>query len=699
MDCLDAILSREAQPASPLRETVRRVLTAARLARLEDEVLRRLDRREDAAACWIRAALLEERAAWADAAFLYAKVVDSAGREVPDALLQRARIAAGGGDSSQAASLLRFALRMHPGYPLMLRSEALVKKLQGCPPTTHSVRVALAGSVTTSLIKSTLASLFFRDGIEATFYEAPFGAFQQDILDGDSGLYRFAPNFVVLLINWRDCGIGFLTEDPESAAGRCARQFTSLWEKLLAKCPCQIIQPAFHLPPEDPLLGLASRLPQGRARVLREVNRRLFEAASASVIMLDTERIAAQHSGPWEDKLKWSGAKLYPAPDALPVLAEHIVSCVRASLGLSAKLLALDLDNTLWGGIIGEDGLGGITLGPPSAIGERFQDLQHYVKALKERGILLAVVSKNNPADAEAVFRRHDSSVLKMDDFVAFEANWEPKHENLRKIASTLGLGLDSFVFLDDNPLERASIRNALPEVIVPEISTEPSDSLAALDRGLYFQALSLTEEDKTRSGSYFAKSRIDGALSGQSGLKEYLLNLNMEFAWGPVDESTCVRATQLINKTNQFNLTTRRYTQEQVFGFSRSPKHWLHWFRLRDRFTDYGLIAILLAVMMDHSIWNVNSWLMSCRVIGRGVEEFMFNKLVDAALREGARTILAQYIPTPKNGLVKDLLPRLGFAPGPTEGVFQLDLASANLSALRISSSAWSQSSNSELV
>ncbi len=680
MDCLDAILSREAQPAATLRETVRRVLTTARLAHVEDEVLRRLDRRDDAAACWIRAALLEARAEWAEAAALYAKVVDPAGREVPDALFQRARIAARGGDNPQAASLLRFALRMQPGYPLILRSEALVRRLRGCPPARHKVRVALVGSVTTSLIKSTLESLFFRDGIEAAFYEAPFGGFHQEILDDNSGLYRFAPNFAVFLVNWRDCGIGFFTEDPESAAENCARQFTSLWEKLLARCPCQIVQPAFLPPQEDPLVGLASLLPQGRARVLREVNRRLFEAAPAAVTMLDTERISAQHPGPWEDRLKWSSAKIHPAPDALPVLAEHIVSCVRASLGLSAKVLALDLDNTLWGGIIGEDGLGGIALGAPSAIGERFQDFQRYVKALKERGILLAVVSKNNPADAEAVFRSHDSSVLKMDDFVAFEANWAPKHENLRKIASRLGLGLDSFVFLDDNPVERATIRNALAEVIVPEISAEPSDSLAALERGLYFQALSLTEEDKARSGSYVARARMEGALSGESDLNAYLLSLDMELSWGPVDESNCVRATQLINKTNQFTLTTRRYTQEQVAGFSRSPKHWLRWFRLRDRFADHGLIAILLATTLEDATWSVDSWLMSCRVIGRGVEEFMFNRLVDTARREGARTISAQYIPTPKNGLVENLLPRLGFAPGPAEGAFHLDLAQARL-------------------
>ena len=302
--------------------------------------------------------------------------------------------------------------------------------------------------------------------------------------------------------------------------------------------------------------------------------------------MLDTERISAQHPGPWEDKLKWSDAKLYPAPDALPVLAEHIVSCIRASLGLSAKLLALDLDNTLWGGIIGEDGLGGIALGPPSAIGERFQDFQRYVKALKERGILLAVVSKNNPADAEAVFRRHDSSVLKMDDFVAFEANWEPKYENLRKIASMLGLGLDSFVFLDDNPVERATVRNALAEVIVPEISAEPSDSLAALDRGLYFQALSLTEEDKARSGSYFAKAGMDAALSGQSDLEGIPPQSEHGVVMG-VSRRIQLRAGNAVDQQDQpiqlDHSPLHPGTGRRILAFVRNTG--CVWFRLRDRF------------------------------------------------------------------------------------------------------------------
>lgn len=678
MDCLDAVLEYEGRSAE-MQRAVRRVLAIARQAQLETELLSRLNARDDAVACWIKAALLEEREAWTEAAALYEKVVDPAGREVPEAVLQRARITARTGDHSQALSLLRLAFGMQLNYATILRSEGLVRRLKAHVTAVRTVKVALAGTATTSLLKAVMESLLFRDGIEAAFYEAPFNGFERQILDSNSDLYRFAPEFVVLLLNWRDCGLNFVAEDPTRAVEECVKRFTTLWTKLLEQCPCRIIQPDFRLPTEDPYLSLAVRLSGGRGRVLRRINERLLEQAPPAVCLLDSARVADQHTGRWEDKQKWSDAKLYPAPEALPVLAEHIISSMRAALGLSSKALALDLDNTLWGGVIGEDGLGGITLGPPSALGERFQDLQRYLLGLKERGVLLAAVSKNNPADAESVFRRHDACLLKLDDFVAFQANWEPKHENLLKISSALSLPLDSFVFLDDSPSERANIRKSLPEVIVPEICGEPEDSITALERGLYFQALSLTHEDRSRTGSYLARAYVQQSIAAENS-HDYLLGLNMEVDWGAVDESTCARVTQLVNKTNQFNLTTRRYTESQVAEFARSPKHWFRWFRLRDRFADHGLIAVLLAEKLDSVAWNVDSWLMSCRVIGRGLEEFMFNRLIEAAVLEEVQTMLAEYIPTPKNGIMKDVLPHLGFTPDSSDFRYKLWVPSAKL-------------------
>jgi FkbH-like protein len=437
-----------------------------------------------------------------------------------------------------------------------------------------------------------------------------------------------------------------------------------------------VIQTLFGLPGYDPYHALAALLPGGRTSVLREIDRALLDAGRGRIDFIDTASLAAKHSDIWDDPVQWSSAKIYPASPALPILAEQMLSYIRAHLGLSRKVLAVDLDNTLWGGVVGEEGLGGIKLGPPSALGERYQTLQRYLLSLKQRGILLAVVSKNNPDDAAAVFRQHRECALALQDFAAFEVTWNDKTESLRRVSSALGLGLDSFVFLDDNPAERARVRSVLREVAVPEISGEPSQSIAALERGLYFQATRLNEEDLARAESYRARARTLDARAAYASVPEYLASLEMEIAEEPVNPANCARVAQLINKTNQFNLTTKRYTEEQVRACMSSGRWWLRSFRLRDRFADHGLIGVLLVEKTDES-WRVDTWLLSCRVIGRGVEKFMFNTLLEAALAGGAPALAAEYLPSPKNTPVKKLLPDLGFRPS-AAGIYFLDPRSA---------------------
>jgi FkbH-like protein len=648
-----------------------------RSAGLEKEALRRLESRTDTAECWIRALLLEPGSSPEEADAHYARVMDPLGREIPEVLLRRARIARRVGDTAGAVRMLRFALRMQPGLSFFLRSETLSRKLKEGLPYRRRIRIALTGSSTTSLLRSVLELLFFRDGIDAAVYESPFGTFRREIEDPASALHAFSPDFLVLWLNWRDAGLPLLSDNPEMAAQDVADSIRTLWDRLLAIRPCHVIQPTLDIPGSDPFLALSGLLPGGRARVLGEINRLLLERPPRGVIPIDTHRLAASHAGAWEDPVKWSAAKLHPSPDTLPAFGEEIASIVRGGLGLSSKLLAVDLDNTLWGGIIGEDGLGGIALGPPSPIGERYQDLHAYLKGLRQRGVLLAVVSKNNPRDAEEVFRRHDSSILRMEDFAMFLANWDTKTENLRRLANTLSLGLDSFVFLDDNPAERAAVRRALPEVIVPEISGEPSETIAALERGLYFQAIQFTAEDAARNESYAARARIEEVRA--SGNEDAMADLRMEIDCGPVDPSTAVRAAQLINKTNQFNLTTRRYTQAEVEALMSSPRHLFRWFRLRDRFADHGLIAVLLVEHTGAERWSVDLWLMSCRVIGRGVEQFMYNNLLEAASAAGVAYIDAAYLPSARNQLVEDLLPRLGFTATNNPGHYSLELAQAS--------------------
>jgi FkbH-like protein len=339
-----------------------------------------------------------------------------------------------------------------------------------------------------------------------------------------------------------------------------------------------------------------------------------------------------------------------------------------------------DLDNTLWGGVIGEDGLTGITLGPGSPAGEAYVALHEYLLELQGRGVLLAVCSKNNPDDARLPFTDHPQTRLRLDHFAAFFANWSDKAENLRGIAAQLGLGLDSFVFLDDNPVERAWVRSQLPEVLVVELGPTPFDYVRDVDSGRYFQTVGLSDEDRGRSEMYRQSAAREAVRSTYGSLDEFIAQLDMRASAVDVTAANIGRVTQLINKTNQFNLTTRRYTDSQVSRLAAAPDGWARAFHLADRFGDYGLIGVLLCAPAGPERWEIDTWLMSCRVLGRRMEHFMFDRLCEAARAAGITSIVGVYRPTAKNPQVADLFTRLGFdltAEGPDERRYVLDLAS----------------------
>ncbi len=402
-------------------------------------------------------------------------------------------------------------------------------------------------------------------------------------------------------------------------------------------------------------------LPEGRRRVIASSNRALVADLPRRASFVDANAIAAEVGQQYWSAAEWHTAKQYPSSAALPRLADVVCAHCAAAIGLTAKVLAVDLDNTLWGGVIGEDLLEGIRVGPSSAEGEGYRELQQYLKELQQRGVLLAVCSKNNPADAELPFRRHDDMLLKLDDFAAFQANWDDKPTNLQRIAEKLSLGLDSFVFLDDNPLERALMRSRLPQVAVPECGQTSWEMLAALRRGLCFEAVTLTDEDRLRHTAYVSNVARAAAEQSAPSLESFLSGLEMTARHGAVDAQTLPRVAQLINKTNQFNLTTRRYTEDQVAAMASSPDWWCRWFRLADRFGDHGLIGVLLA-RKGPSEWRVNTWLMSCRVLGRQMEDFMCACLLSAAQQGGTNSVIGEYIPSEKNAVVSGLYSRLGF-------------------------------------
>lgn len=623
--------------------------------------------RKSVVGTWLTARLLELSGEQVAALTAWNQVINREVGPLHEAYLARARLYERANRHPEAFTDLRRALVNQEDQRFLSKAARFFQRLRhrATPPALRTVRIALLSSTTTDLITPLLQLACFRDGIDAEIYVAPYGNVQQEILNPVSGCYAFEPDIVVINTHWRDAHLPAFTPHPDAATKRIVGEFQQLWHTLLERRACHIIQNNFDLPTHDAYGHLSRALPGGRGHMLRKINELLLKAAPPSVTILDLEQVSARYGKQkWFDAAYWYTAKHYPTADALPLLVDQQVALIRAGLGLSRKVLVLDLDNTLWGGIIGEDGLAGIRLGPPSKVGEAHQTLQEYAAELKERGILLAVCSKNNDADARLPFLHHDAMRLRLDDFVVFQANWHDKPANLREIARQLNLGIDSFVFLDDNPVERALVRHEIPEVAVPECGADPARYIDALDRGLYFEALSLSQEDYERHQSYRANLLRDEMKTQAASLEEFLDQLDMEAEHSPFHHTVLARVMQLLGKTNQFNLTTRRHSEEQICRMMSSNEYWTQYFKLKDRFGDNGLVGLLIVRRLPEALptWEIDTWLMSCRVIGRRMEQFMLQVLVEAARAAGIQLLRGVYVPTAKNAMVAELYPQLGF-------------------------------------
>jgi FkbH-like protein len=587
--------------------------------------------------------------------------------ESADNLLDQARARRRDGDAPGAYGLLWEALGAEDlSYEFLAKAADLfarLKKQAPAPGANWTPKLAYLCRHTAALHLPILEVMAWREGLLLQLYAPAYGVVEQEVLEPHSGLYAFKPDVVLFAGHWRDAALSACSPRPAEQLQTVLTNVQALWKAVLSNHPCRIVQHNFDSPAWDSYGSLASRLPRGRLALLRELNLRLAQVAPPQVAILDVDQLSASFGRErWEDARLWHLAKQHPAPAALPALAAAQIALVRAGLGLTRKVLALDLDNTLWGGVIGEDGLEGIQLGPPDARGEAHQALQQYCLELKQRGVLLAVCSKNNEDDARLPFAEHEASILKLEDFAAFVANWQDKAENLRVIAHTLNVGLDSFVFLDDNPVERASIRGRLPMVAVPEVGSDPSDFIAALGRGRYFEAWSLSEEDQLRTAGYAANAQRQEVQKRCGSQADYLRELGMVCEHGPFDARTLPRVAQLVGKTNQFNLTTQRHSLEALRRLAEDPGNWTQWFRLRDRFGDFGLIGVIIAVPAGPDRLRADTFLMSCRVMGRTVEHFMALELFAFARRRGIRTLIGIYRPTPKNSMVAGLWPQFGF-------------------------------------
>lgn len=530
----------------------------------------------------------------------------------------------------------------------------------------EALRIAVLGGPTTLQLVELLEVFLAGAGIPATIIQGEYGLFRQEILAPTGAMDRFKPQVIFIATSARD-----ITRHPRITSERAevasllkaeVADWLHLWNLANERWGATVIQNTFDPHPWDALGHFAVRHPAAGSNWVEQLNAAFAEQAPNFVVLHDLRQLVFEQGAmEWFDPRFYLEAKMPCGPECLVNYAHSVMSLLRGIVGKSKKVLVLDLDNTIWGGTVGDFGAGGIRFGQGSSEGEAFLAFQQYAKVLHDRGILLAVCSKNDEAKAREPFETRSDMVLKLDDIACFVANWRDKAQNLRDIASSLSLGVDSLVFVDDNPAERALVRRLLPQVAVPDIPEDPAGYIQALARLRYFETTSLTQEDARRTKYYAQNAKREALASKVEDLNVFLASLEMCARIDPVGHLNIERVTQLINKSNQFNLTTRRYTNAEVHLLTTDPEWTTLTISLRDNLGDNGLISVLF-LKREGSTLEINTWLMSCRVLQRGVEQLAINLVAQQAAILGCKNIVGVYIPTAKNGMVRDLYSRLGF-------------------------------------
>jgi len=566
----------------------------------------------------------------------------------------------------ETATALKWLRRLVDAPPSFRTWQAAVKVLDRLDRdevsalTQRTSRAAVIGSYNTAQLVPMLRLAGVRAGVHLELFEGAYDQFQQDLLDPQSALYAFEPDYVILAVHEGALTFPTYAHDPDAAVAAELERWRGLWSLAGTRARARVVQHTFAVPPHDEFGHLGARLRGSRQSLIRSLNAQLFEAAGTSCLVVDCDRVAATVGKErWFDPRYWHLSKQAVALAALPVLAVQTAAVVAGDLGLGKKCVAVDLDNTLWGGVVGEDGVEGIRLGA-GVEGEAFVAFQEALLALERRGILLAVCSKNNDSDAREVFERHPDMRLQLDRVAMFDASWTTKPESLRRIADSLNIGLDSIVFVDDNPAERELVRQLLPQVDVVALPADPALYVRALLSYPFFEATALGEEDARRTDLYRAREEA-AALAETMSVDTFLRSLEMQAEIAPVDDLHLPRVVQLLGKTNQFNLTTRRHNEAAVRAFADDPGAVCLYLKLRDRLTDHGLVGVA-AARKDASVLDIDTFLMSCRVIGRTLERTMLAALCGAAAALGCTTLRGTYVPTAKNTVVRTMYGDHGF-------------------------------------
>lgn len=541
----------------------------------------------------------------------------------------------------------------------------LKKDISGLP----EVSVALLGDTPTQLLAMALKGYGVEEGMQISLYEAEYNQIDFDILNISSELYDFQPRFIIIFQSAQKLAKEFYASDKQarnSFADRHVNKISRYVETINSQLKSHIIYFNFAEYNDGIFGNYGNKIDFSFTYQLRKINYELMHL-SGEYKNLYINDVSAMQNRFGQDFVftpsTYINAGMVFSLDFLPYVAKSTVDIIKSVNGKIKKCLVMDLDNTLWGGIIGDDGMEGIQIGN-LGIGEAFTQLQHWAKELKERGIILAVCSKNEEKTAMEPFEKHPEMVLRMDDIAVFVANWNNKADNIRHIQSVLNIGFDSLVFIDDNPAERMIVRENLPEVTVPELPEDPAEYLPFLQRLNLFETVSVTEEDGDRTRQYQEESRRASVKKSFVNEDEFLKSLEMKAVYGPFEKMDIPRIAQLTQRSNQFNLRTVRYTEEDIQRIAGSGDHYTFSFKLADTFGDYGLVSTVIMEKISEKELLINTWLMSCRVLKRGLEQLVLNEITATALAQGFEHIIGEYIPTSKNMMVKDHYVNLGFLP-----------------------------------
>lgn len=535
-------------------------------------------------------------------------------------------------------------------------------------------RIAILGMSTTHDIKEILELFLLNYGIEPAFYESEYAQGWNDALFDNPELVAFKPDIIFIHTSSRNItDWPAVTDSRDTVNGKlesCCSRYRQLWEKIEARYACPIIQNNFELPFWRLMGNRDAWDYRGRVRFTARLNEKFADWADSheNFYINDLNYLAASYGlEQWSNPFYYHMYKYVLAVPAIPAFAFNLANIIKSIYGKNKKALALDLDNTLWGGIVGDDGADNIEIGQETPVAQLYSEFQSYIRAHKDIGVLLTVNSKNDRENALAGLARPDS-ILKQDDFIDIEANWESKDRNLLTIAGNLNIGTDAMVFVDDNPAEREMVRQGVPGAAVPELS-EPEHYIEILDRAGYFELTAFSADDLSRSEMYRANAERKKSEASFADYDSYLDSLEMQGEIAPFAPLYMSRIAQLTNKSNQFNLTTKRCSQADIEAVAADPAYITRYGRLSDKFGDNGVVSVVFGhrgqqdtPRADGTEFHIDLWLMSCRVLRRGMEDAMLDSLVSACRQCGIQKIWGYYYPTAKNKMVQDFYTTMGF-------------------------------------